>query len=131
MHDVAAADPAGRRPRWPRGSAPDLVVIGPEAPLVAGVAGRGPGGRAALLRPGSGRGHDRGIQVVRQAGHGRGRDPDRRRAHLPDAGEASAALDAFGPPYVVKADGLAAGKGVVVTADRAEARGTPPLAAWS
>ena len=32
--------------------------------------------------------------------------------------EAAAALDAFGPPYVVKDDGLAAGKGVVVTDDR-------------
>jgi phosphoribosylamine---glycine ligase len=38
-----------------------------------------------------------------------------------DADEAGAALDEFGPPYVVKDDGLAAGKGVVVTADRAEA----------
>jgi phosphoribosylamine---glycine ligase len=35
--------------------------------------------------------------------------------------EAAAALDAFGPPYVVKDDGLAAGKGVVVTTDRAAA----------
>jgi phosphoribosylamine--glycine ligase len=37
------------------------------------------------------------------------------------AAEAAAALDEFGPPYVVKDDGLAAGKGVVVTADRAAA----------
>ena len=35
--------------------------------------------------------------------------------------EVGAALDEFGPPYVVKDDGLAAGKGVVVTADRAQA----------
>jgi phosphoribosylamine--glycine ligase len=35
--------------------------------------------------------------------------------------EAAAALDEFGPPYVVKDDGLAAGKGVVVTDDRHEA----------
>jgi phosphoribosylamine--glycine ligase len=38
-----------------------------------------------------------------------------------DAGQAAAALDEFGPPYVVKDDGLAAGKGVVVTSDRAAA----------
>ncbi len=36
--------------------------------------------------------------------------------------EVEAALDAFGPPYVVKDDGLAAGKGVLVTDDRAAAR---------
>src|SRR5262249_62088496 len=42
------------------------------------------------------------------------------RACATDA-EVDAALDAFGPPYVVKADGLAAGKGVVVTGDRQEA----------
>ena len=40
-------------------------------------------------------------------------------AHICDTeAEAAAALDAFGPPYVVKEDGLAAGKGVVVTNDR-------------
>jgi phosphoribosylamine--glycine ligase len=37
------------------------------------------------------------------------------------AEEVAAALDAFGPPYVVKDDALAAGKGVVVTEDRQEA----------
>ena len=45
--------------------------------------------------------------------------PDRRRrASARPPSEAAAALDAFGPPYVVKDDGLAAGKGVVVTDDR-------------
>ena len=45
--------------------------------------------------------------------------------------EVAAALDDFGAPYVVKNDGLAAGKGVVVTDDRAEANGTQPSAgAW-
>jgi len=38
-----------------------------------------------------------------------------------DPDEVAEALDAFGPPYVVKDDGLAAGKGVVVTQDRDEA----------
>ncbi|MCB8794044.1 ATP-grasp domain-containing protein, partial [Escherichia coli] len=38
-----------------------------------------------------------------------------------DLEEAAEALDTFGAPYVVKDDGLAAGKGVVVTSDRAEA----------
>ncbi len=102
---------------------PDLVVIGPEAPLVAGAADalRAAGDR--LLRAGRRRGPDRGLEVLRQAGHGRGRDPDRRVVHLPaTSAEADGALAAFGPPYVVKDDALAAGKGVLVTADLAAAR---------
>ena len=99
----------------------DLVVVGPEAPLVAGVAdavtGRGiacfgPSGAAAQLEGSKAFSKD----VMASAG-------------VPTAGsfvcttpaEAAAALDAFGAPYVVKDDALAAGKGVVVTRDRAEA----------
>ena len=97
----------------------DLVVIGPEAPLVAGVADALRAAGIALLRPRPGRGDDRGLEVVRQGSHDGGRvsRPPRPGPAL-TAAEASAALDAFGPPYVVKADGLAAGKGVVVTGDR-------------
>ncbi|WP_306370228.1 phosphoribosylamine--glycine ligase [Nocardiopsis sp. CC223A] len=97
----------------------ELVVVGPEAPLVAGV--------ADVLR-------ERGIPVF---------GPDREAARLEgskafakevmeaagvptakarvcrSANQVSEALDEFGTPYVVKNDGLAAGKGVVVTDDRA------------
>ncbi|GAA3791017.1 phosphoribosylamine--glycine ligase [Sphaerisporangium flaviroseum] len=99
----------------------DLVVVGPEAPLVAGVADAvraagipcfGPSKEAARLEGSKAFAKD--VMVA---------------AGVPTAGarvcttaeEAEAALDAFGAPYVVKDDGLAAGKGVVVTSDRAEA----------
>jgi len=99
----------------------DLVVIGPEVPLVAGAADAvraagiacfGPSRAAAALE-----GSKAFAKEVMAA------------ADVPTAGsrlcltpaEAAAALDEFGPPYVVKDDGLAAGKGVVVTSDRAEA----------
>ena len=96
----------------------DLVVIGPEAPLVAGVAddvrGRGiscfgPSRAAAELEGSKAFAKD----VMAAAGVP---TAEARVCSSPD--EAAAALDAFGPPYVVKDDGLAAGKGVVVTEDR-------------
>lgn len=95
-----------------------LVVIGPEAPLVAGVADElreqgipvfGPG-RAAAELEGS---KTFAKRVMDVAGVPTGRA--RRSSTLADA---EAALDVFGAPYVVKADGLAAGKGVLVTTDR-------------
>ena len=99
----------------------DLVVIGPEAPLVAGVADTvrargiscfGPSREAAELEGSKAFAKE----VMAAAG------VPTARAHVcTDADEVAAALDAFGPPYVVKDDGLAAGKGVVVTDDRAEA----------
>jgi len=99
----------------------DLVVIGPEAPLVAGVADAvraagipvfGPGRDAARLEGSKAFAKD----VMAAAGVPTARA---RVCRTPD--EAAAALDEFGAPYVVKDDGLAAGKGVVVTSDRDEA----------
>ena len=99
----------------------DLVVIGPEAPLVAGVAdavrGRGiavfgPTGAAARLEGSKAFAKD----VMAAAGV-----PTARAFVCTTPEEAEAALDALGAPYVVKDDGLAAGKGVVVTTDHAEA----------
>ncbi|HET6652894.1 MAG TPA: phosphoribosylamine--glycine ligase [Nocardioides sp.] len=101
----------------------DLVVVGPEAPLVAGVADAvraagiscfGPSAEAAVLEGSKAFAKD----VMAAA------DVPTALAHVcgtPD--EAAAALDAFGAPYVVKDDGLAAGKGVVVTDDRDVAAG--------
>lgn len=96
----------------------DLVVVGPEAPLVAGVADAvraagvpvfGPSGEAARLEGSKAFAKD----VMAAAGVP---TAEPRLVTSPD--EVEAALDAFGAPYVVKEDGLAAGKGVVVTDDR-------------
>lgn len=96
----------------------DLVVVGPEAPLVAGVGDAvrdagiacfGPSGAAARLEGSKAFAK----QVMAEAG------VPTAMAHVCDTPhEVVAALDAFGPPYVVKDDGLAAGKGVVVTDNR-------------
>lgn len=120
LHPVVATDAdavvalAGRL-------AVDLVVVGPEAPLAAGVADAlreagiavfGPSRAAAQLEASKAFAKE----VMTAAG-------------VPTAGarvcttqaEAEAAFAEFGAPHVVKDDGLAAGKGVVVTSDRAEA----------
>jgi phosphoribosylamine--glycine ligase len=99
----------------------EFVVIGPEAPLVAGVADAvravgiacfGPSREAAQLEGSKAFAKD----VMAAAG------VPTARAHVcTTADEVAAALDDFGAPYVVKDDGLAAGKGVVVTDDRDEA----------
>lgn len=99
----------------------DLVVIGPEAPLVAGVADAvrargiacfGPSAQAARLEGSKAFAKE----IMAAAGV-----PTARPAICHTLDEAEAALDELGAPYVVKDDGLAAGKGVVVTDDRATA----------
>ncbi len=99
----------------------DLVVIGPEGPLVAGVADAvraagiacfGPSAAAARLEGSKAFAKD----VMASAGV-----PTAAAQVCSTEAEAAAALARFGPPYVVKDDGLAAGKGVVVTTDRAAA----------
>lgn len=117
-HPVNANDPAEVTALAQQVSA-DLVVIGPEAPLVAGVADAvraagidcfGPGQEAARLE-----GSKAFAKEVMAAA-----EVPTALAHLcTTADQVEAALDAFGPPFVVKEDGLAAGKGVVVTDDRA------------
>ena len=101
--------------------AAELVVIGPEGALAAGVADAlrdadvpvfGPGRAAARLETSKSAAKD----VMREAGVRTARA--RRVESLADA---LAALGDFGPPWVLKADGLAAGKGVLVTRERAHA----------
>ncbi len=111
-----------RSPRWPSRLGADLVVIGPEAPLVAGVADAVRAKGIACFGPSAGGRPAGGLEGVRQGRDGGGRGADRPRVRLHRRRRRSAAaLDEFGAPYVVKNDGLAAGKGVVVTDDRADA----------
>jgi phosphoribosylamine--glycine ligase len=120
LHDVAPTDPAAVTALAVRLAA-DLVVIGPEAPLVAGVADAlrdagidcfGPSRDAAMIEGSK----SFAKHVMIAAGV-----PTAAAVTCRSGPETAAALDRFGPPYVVKADGLAGGKGVVVTSDRAEA----------
>ena len=99
----------------------DLVVVGPEAPLVAAVADAvrdrgilcfGPSAAAAEIEGSKSFAKD----VMEAAGVATAAS-----GTYDDRDEAVAALDRFAPPYVVKADGLAAGKGVVIADDRADA----------
>ncbi len=96
----------------------ELVVIGPEAPLVAGVADAVRQRGIAVFGPGKAAAQLEGSKafakrIMDASGVPTG---DATRAGTLD--EALAALDGYGAPYVVKADGLAAGKGVLVTSDR-------------
>src|SRR3954463_11713629 len=99
----------------------DLVVVGPEAPLVAGVADAlraagiavfGPNAAAAQLEGSKGFTKD----LCRANGI-----PTADYIRTERAADARAALERFGLPVVIKADGLAAGKGVTVAVTRAEA----------
>ena len=95
----------------------EFVIVGPEAPLVAGVADAvrergipvfGPSGEAARLE---------GSKAFAKDVMAAANVPTARSYLCTTPAEAAEALDAFGAPYVVKDDGLAAGKGVVVTSD--------------
>ncbi len=118
--DLDACDPAAVA-AWCTGHGIELCVIGPEAPLVAGVADAVRDAGIACFGPSRAAAELEGSKAFAKQ-------------VMADAGVATAqafvcttreqaeeALDSFGAPYVVKADGLAAGKGVVVTSDRDQA----------
>lgn len=120
-HDIAVGDLDGQV-ELARRLEVDLVVVGPEAPLVAGVADRlraadiavfGPSAAAAALEGSK----SFAKEVMASAGV-----PTAASVTAPDEDALVAGLDRVNPlgevPFVVKADGLAAGKGVVVTPDR-------------
>ena len=120
VHDVDASDTAAVRELALRAGV-DLVVVGPEAPLVAGVADTLTAAEIPVFGPTSEGARIEGSKAfakevmaaagVPTAGYWSGTDPE----------QARSALEDFAPPYVVKADGLAAGKGVRICAHRAEA----------
>ena len=106
---------------WVAQEKPDLVVVGPEAPLVAGLVDRlatlgvpafGPVAAGARME-----GSKRFAKEVMNAAH----VPTGRAEVFTDPTAAKAALPAYGLPVVIKADGLAAGKGVVVAETREQA----------
>jgi phosphoribosylamine--glycine ligase len=99
----------------------DLVVIGPEAPLVAGVADAVTERGIACFGPSAVAARIEGSKAFAKEVMEAAGVPTARATVCTSPDEAGAALDELGPPYVVKDDGLAAGKGVVVTTDRAEA----------
>jgi len=126
LHPVDPIDPAAVAALAVELAA-ELVVVGPEAPLCAGVADAvraagipvfGPSGEAARLEGSK----SFAKEVMAAAG------VPTAMAHVcTSTAEVAAALDAFGAPHVVKDDGLAAGKGVVVTSDRQAALGHAEL----
>ena len=99
----------------------ELVVVGPEVPLVNGVADALRAANIAVFGPSKAAAQLEGSknfakEVMRDAGV-----PTAHSVTCTTKEEIEIALDAFDAPYVVKDDGLAAGKGVVVTNDRQEA----------
>lgn len=104
---------------YARDNSIDLVVIGPEAPLVAGVAGAvreagipafGPGADGARIEGSKAFAKDLMERHNIPAGRSRSFSADERQA-------AHATIEEWGAPIVIKADGLAAGKGVTVATD--------------
>ncbi|MCT2359323.1 phosphoribosylamine--glycine ligase [Brevibacterium casei] len=96
----------------------DLVVVGPEAPLVAGVADALREASFPVFGPSAEAAHLEGSKAFAKEIMEAAGVPTARTVVAYTTDEAAAAIDDFGAPYVVKADGLAAGKGVVVTTDR-------------
>jgi phosphoribosylamine---glycine ligase len=103
---------------WPA----DLVVIGPEAALVAGAADAVRAAGIACFGPSAGAARIEGSKAFAKDVMSAAAVPTAGSELVDDPGRLDAALKHFGPPWVVKEDGLAAGKGVVVTGELRLAR---------
>ncbi len=99
----------------------DLVVVGPEAPLVAGVADDVRAAGVACFGPSREAARLEGSKAFAKEVMAAAEVPTALAHVCASSPAVGAALDAFGPPYVVKDDGLTGGKGVLVTDDRAAA----------
>jgi phosphoribosylamine--glycine ligase len=99
----------------------DLVVVGPEVPLVAGAADAVRAAGVACFGPSAAAARLEGSKAFAKEVMTAAGVPTARAFVCTTEPEAAAAMDRLGAPYVVKDDGLAAGKGVVVTDDRAAA----------
>ena len=120
VRGVAATDVAGLV-ALAREIAADLVVIGPEVSVAAGLADALEGAAIPCFGPTAAAGQLESSKAFTKAFADRYGLPTGTYRVCETVAEAKAALDLFSAPYVVKADGLAAGKGVVVAATRGEA----------
>ncbi|WP_298344846.1 phosphoribosylamine--glycine ligase [Ferrimicrobium sp.] len=100
---------------------PDLVVIGPEVPLVEGLADRLRASGIDVLGPSALGAQLEGSKAFLKQLCAEAEVPTAAFGVATSLQEGRELFDRFGPPYVIKTDGLAAGKGVLVTNDRAEA----------
>ena len=100
---------------------PDLVVIGPEVPLAAGLADKLREKGMAVFGPMAAAAELEGSKAFTKAFCARHAIPTAAYKVVTTPGEAEAFLQTLAAPYVLKADGLAAGKGVVITDTLAEA----------
>jgi phosphoribosylamine--glycine ligase len=101
--------------------AADLVVVGPEAALEVGIADRLAAVGVACFGPTEAAARLETSKAFSKGFAERYGLPTARHSTFEDATKAKSSLAHFTPPYVIKADGLAAGKGVVIAEDRAEA----------
>jgi phosphoribosylamine--glycine ligase len=118
---LGATDAAGLA-GFAEGNRIDLTIIGPEQPLVAGVADEFLDRGLPVFGPTAAAARIEGSKAFAKEVMAAAGVPTARSEAFTDPRAAVAALDGFGPPWVVKADGLAAGKGVTVTGDHAAAR---------
>jgi phosphoribosylamine--glycine ligase len=100
---------------------PDLTVVGPEAPLVDGMVDLWRQHGLPIVGPTRDAAQLEGSKIFAKRFFEKSGIPTARFAAVENAEEARRVLDRFGFPVVLKADGLAAGKGVVIAQDRAEA----------
>ncbi|MFO8155171.1 MAG: phosphoribosylamine--glycine ligase [Pseudomonadota bacterium] len=116
-----AADDVDGLTRWAREHHIDLTIIGPEAPLVAGLADALHAAGLACFGPTREAAQLEGSKAFAKAFMARHGIPSAHYATFTDADAALAEVRRRGAPLVIKADGLAAGKGVVVARELAEA----------
>lgn len=117
LHDVDPLDPAAVA-ALATALGVDLVVVGPEAPLVAGVADAVRAAGIAVFGPSAAAARLEGSKAFAKEVMAAAGVPTAASRTCTTVEQVAAALTEFGAPHVVKEDGLAAGKGVVVTDDR-------------
>lgn len=120
LREIAATDVAGLV-ALAREISADLVVIGPESAVDAGLADALQAAGIPCFGPSAQAGQLESSKAFTKAFCDRYGLPTSAYAVCESAAEAKVALDRFDSPYVIKADGLAAGKGVVIATVRSEA----------